>query len=226
MTIQGCSYDNVGYGVQLADFSNTFAAAERNDFQNVHWFGVWLRAAFPAVVGYHEGPIPELFPEPSSFLISHNTIHAIDVADGIGILDYASLVGAGKTLEAVVESNTIILDNTWWGGIWGGAAQDVVVAKNQFTGFSYMPGIYMGVFGDSVSGWTILGNNVQNLNAYVAQIWLGSGTSGCTVVGGSTQTNVWDQGTDNILVGVNNMQGNDPGQEIKDAMMQKLAIHR
>ena len=47
------------------------------------------------------------------------------------------------------------------------------------------------------------GNNTQNVE--VIGIYLGPGTTGCTVVGGSNKTNVLDLGTDNILVGVNNM---------------------
>ncbi|MHA2386093.1 MAG: hypothetical protein ACXAEE_07780 [Candidatus Thorarchaeota archaeon] len=44
----------------------------------------------------------------------------------------------------------------------------------------------------------------------------------CTVVGGPTRTNVWDfMGYENVFVGVNNMQGNSPGQDIADAMEQK-----
>jgi hypothetical protein len=47
-----------------------------------------------------------------------------------------------------------------------------------------------------------IGNNVQAV-ADVG-IYLGPGTIGCTVVGGA-KNNVLDLGTDNILVGVNNM---------------------
>lgn len=49
----------------------------------------------------------------------------------------------------------------------------------------------------------LMGNNVQNITDI--GIYLGPGTNGCTVIGGSTETNVVDLGTDNVLVGVNNM---------------------
>ena len=49
----------------------------------------------------------------------------------------------------------------------------------------------------------ILGNNVQQVGEY--GVYLGEGIHHCTVVGGSNKTNVLDLGTDNILVGVNNM---------------------
>lgn len=49
----------------------------------------------------------------------------------------------------------------------------------------------------------ILGNNVQQVGEF--GIYLSPGVHHCTVVGGSNKTNVLDLGTDNILVGVNNM---------------------
>jgi hypothetical protein len=43
-------------------------------------------------------------------------------------------------------------------------------------------------------------------------IWLGEGTTGCYVIGGSTKTTVVDDGVGNVLVGVNNMgSGLGPG---------------
>jgi len=36
-------------------------------------------------------------------------------------------------------------------------------------------------------------------------IYLGPGTHDCTVVGGPNKTTVVDEGTNNVLVGVNNM---------------------
>jgi hypothetical protein len=56
------------------------------------------------------------------------------------------------------------------------------------------------------------GNNVQNVTDI--GIFLGEGVHGCTVVGGSNKTNVLDLGTNNILVGVNNM-GTGVGPDIQ-----------
>jgi hypothetical protein len=61
----------------------------------------------------------------------------------------------------------------------------------------------------------LLGNNVQNEEE--VGIYLGPGIHGCTVVGGSNKTNVWDDGYDNILVGVNNM-GAGVGPTIHDIL--------
>ncbi len=44
----------------------------------------------------------------------------------------------------------------------------------------------------------------------------------CTVVGGTSKTDVLDiWGYESTFVGVNNMQGNPPGQDIADAMEQR-----
>lgn len=48
-----------------------------------------------------------------------------------------------------------------------------------------------------------LGNNTQAVSDY--PMFLGTDTHDCTVIGGSPKTNVIDLGTNNILVGVNNM---------------------
>ena len=61
------------------------------------------------------------------------------------------------------------------------------------------------------------GNNVQNVEALAAPIWLGEGTSNYIVIGGSNKTNVWDQGTNNTLTGVTKIQGNDLGQQVQEA---------
>ncbi len=63
----------------------------------------------------------------------------------------------------------------------------------------------MGVTGDPedlCTGWKIIGNNVKDLDADVAHIWLGPGSSDCIVVG-RKGTTVLDEGTDNRLVNVN-----------------------
>jgi hypothetical protein len=53
-------------------------------------------------------------------------------------------------------------------------------------------------------------NNVSE--ADFIGIWLGAGTTGCYVIGGSTKTTVVDDGEGNVLVGVNNMgSGLGPG---------------
>ncbi len=57
-----------------------------------------------------------------------------------------------------------------------------------------------------------------------APILLCDSTSQNTVVGGNNKANAVDLGTDNTLVGVNNMQGNPPGPAIRDAMKRKMEM--
>lgn len=64
----------------------------------------------------------------------------------------------------------------------------------------------------------LLGNNVKK--AADIGIYLGPGITGCTVVGGSNKTKVLDLGTDNVLVGVNNM-GTGLGPTIQSFMRMK-----
>ena len=64
---------------------------------------------------------------------------------------------------------------------------------------------------------------MSRLDAWLAKIWLDPGTSNYTVIGGGpNKTNVYDEGTNNILTGVNNMKGNSPSPAIKEAMARKL----
>lgn len=220
------TFDHVNLAIIAFDTSDSVVEISFNDIKNATNFGVYVLQGARTIRFGH--PLPS----PSEFLISHNTIHAIVFADGVGLEDYGPLFGGGKTLEAVVSNNKIILDNTLFGGIVGIFAQDAVVSNNKITGTGGA-GIYGGVFGDTVAGWMIEGNNVENVNAtsplfpISANILLGPGTSNCTVVGGSSKTNVLDQGTNNILVGVNNMgQGQELGQALRDAMKQKLELRK
>jgi hypothetical protein len=87
-----------------------------------------------------------------------------------------------------------------------------LIKNNKFSG-TY--GIVVNpIFGDG-NRCLLLGNNVQHVSEI--GIYLGEGTYGCTVVGGSNKTNVLDLGTDNVLVGVNNM-GTGVGPQIASLM--------
>lgn len=45
------------------------------------------------------------------------------------------------------------------------------------------------------------------MNAIVAPIWLGPGTTDCTIIGGAAKTNVLDEGSGNVLTGVTRTRG-------------------
>lgn len=73
------------------------------------------------------------------------------------------------------------------------------------------------VFGEG-NKCLLQGNNVQNVTDL--GIYLGPGTTGCTVVGGNNKVNVLDLGTGNILVGVNS-RGTGVGPTIAHFMKNK-----
>jgi hypothetical protein len=213
---KGNTFANVAYGLWTMDNSNSAIEFSYNDVPKADYIGVLVqqseRPLFLDVPWY----------SPSQYLVSHNTFHTAGIADAVGVVDLAAVYGPGKRADVVVSHNRITLDDTTYGAIFGEGAQDVVVENNQISG-SGLAGIYLGL-GNPTTGWTLVGNNVQGVDAVVAPIWLGEGTSATTVVGGSSKANVLDEGEDNIIAGVNNMGGNPPGPEIREAMQRKLEI--
>jgi hypothetical protein len=223
LRVERSYFEYVDYATLLFDLSNSTVNISRNEIVYPRYTGILAAQAKLPILGGDLDPYGEL-PEPSSILISQNNFYDVsEEADGIGVYDFAFLVGSDGLLDVVISHNKISLDDTTYGGIFGMGVQNSVVSNNTLLGAG-PTGIYLGISGDPVGGCTLLGNNVQNLDAYIAPIWLGPGTSNCKVVGGSNKTNVWDQGFDNILVGVNNMQGNPLGPEIQEAMQQKMEI--
>jgi hypothetical protein len=222
-SVERSYFEDVDYAALLFNLSNSTVNISRNEINNPGIAGIAAVQTKTTLSGDPPGPNSELI-EPSSILFSHNNIYDISgEADGIFVFDFSFFDGIDGLLDVIISNNKIALNDTFYGGIFGSGVQDSLVLNNKISGTG-LAGIYMGIAGDSVSDCTLLGNNLQNLDAYIAPIWLGPGTSNCTVVGGSNKTNVLDQGIDNILVGVNNMQGNPLGPEIQDAMQQKMEM--
>lgn len=152
--------------------------------------------------------------------ISHNTIYAPGTADGIVLIDYSNFIFGEKSLNAIVSHNDIVLENSVYGGMYVYAVDKAVIANNLISGV----GDY-GILTWLCEGVMLLGNNLQGFEPIIPGWSVPIALlecSYCAVVGGPTKTNVWDyMGYENVLVGVNNMQGNAPGQDIANAM--KLA---
>jgi hypothetical protein len=215
VTVTNNRFTNVGLAAYFDDYSNCVVDVSRNEISDVKWIGV---TASQGEMTYQA--------EPSSFLVTHNTIHGVETADGIVFMDFNS----EKRLNGVASHNRVTLDSDGFGGIFGDSARDVIIANNVIrgTGFS---GIYC--FG--CSGWSIHGNNVENFAAKpswafpdlpvapIALYW----SDDCQVVGGSGKTNTLDYGgTDNVFVGVNNMGYAGLGQDISKAMRRKRDIFK
>jgi hypothetical protein len=169
---------------------------------------------------------------PSQFLIQHNTLNAKGSSmDGVWALDLGPPSGLGKTADLVISDNTIQLAGSEtdpaWAGVEAVFTVDAVISNNRISGGN----AFLGIAAEASSQCMLKANNVQQLQALWAPVGLlgvNSGfpwdTSYCTVVGGNNKTNVYDEGTKNVLVGVNNMQGNAPGPAIKAAMQRKMEM--
>jgi hypothetical protein len=218
---QGNRFANVYFGLRSFDHDNASIEFSHNEIVDVAPEGTGvlaLQTSRPWIFTYP-------WPASTQYLIRQNTIDVAGPVDAIAIVDFGPAFGEGSKVHAVVSQNRIHLEDGLWGGVWGLGANDVLVANNQIRG-SGMAGIYFGFQGLPSSGWTIIGNNVQNLEASVASIWLGEDTSHCTVTGGGRVANVLDEGEGNIVAGVSNMGGNPPGPAIREAMARKLEILR
>lgn len=125
-------------------------------------------------------------------------------------------------VSAVISNNKIHSPSHIppFGAIFSFGVDGAVVTNNIITGEGYAA-IYVGMYNLPTEGCLLKGNNVQNFNASLAQIILGPRTSNYTVIGGSNKCNVIDNGTDNIIVGVNNMGYMELGQDIKEAIEKK-----
>ena len=171
--------------------------------------------------------------EPSQFLIQHNTFKAAaSWENGVWAVDFGPPMGVGKTADFVISDNTVEIASSEadpaWAGIDAVFAVGAVISNNRISGRN----VLIGIAAEGSSQCMVLGNNVQHLDALWAPValvttdwgWGPMETSYCTVVGGNNKINSYDEGTNNVLTGVNNMQGNPPGPAIKEAMKKKQEL--
>jgi hypothetical protein len=132
----------------------------------------------------------------ASVLISHNYYEDTTFAtDGADLVDSTIEYSHNR-----IDGALIGLD-FWNSDPLPDTGTTFLVKNNQIR--TYLAGVaFEQVLGEG-NQCLVLGNNVQQ-SADIG-IFLGPGIHHCTVVGGSNKTNVLDLGTDNILVGVNNM---------------------
>jgi parallel beta-helix repeat protein len=208
---------NCGYDATLIDLDSSSVDFSYNDVSAV---GPTAFAGF-MVAQYVVVPIEV----PSSFLVQHNRLKATGAdEDAIWVADLAPWYGEPKTGNFVISNNDITImpteDRIAGDGIETYQTEGSIISNNRIVG----------------SGWTgiaiwedtramIKANNVQNVVAgffYPAPISLMDMTNNCTVVGFGSKTNVYDEGVNNTLIGVNRVQGNAPlGPAIRDAMERK-----
>ncbi len=208
--VEGNGFTNVAAGPLIQDQENSQVAITSNKLQ------AWAMAAAYIIQG-NGGWWPF---RTSTYVLEHNDIRATEWADGIAICDYAFLSDGWIKVATEVSHNTLSLD-TNYGGIYLGGVQGAVVANNKVSGQG-LAGIYAAPWGwDLVGKGIFKANQVNQLAASVAPIWLGSGSSSCYVIGGNASANVLDEGTGNVLTGVNRVPGQPVGPAVSDAMKRR-----
>lgn len=188
--------------------------------------------AFAGIVAWQAvlGPVAA----PSSFLVQRNRIKATgSYQDGIWLVDYGTVFGEGKTGDFAISNNEITIEPSQgipaYAGIETDFTEGTIISNNRIVGG--------GLFGMALEGDTqamVKANNVQEVTAEYAPIGLMTNlwfapdivvpTTDSTVVGFGQRTNAYDEGIDNTLVGVNNMQGHPPGPAIRDAMKRRMEM--
>ena len=172
-------------------------------------------ATLTTVVGHlqhHEFHVPDVcYGTPLSNLSNASVVVSHNVYEGI----FIAMDGGNLTKTNVefshnrVEGGAIGLD--FWENAFPEQRNSTFLIKNNLFRTELLGVAFEQTFGEG-NHCLLLGNNVQSVTDL--GIFLGEGIHGCTVVGGSNKTNVLDLGTDNILVGVNNM-GSGVGPTIR-----------
>ena len=158
---------------------------------------------------------------PAKVVVEQNDFQVSGFADGVWMMDFST----DANMDARVTWNSFDLDvygmgepgSFYAGGVGSIGFQDTVVSNNRFVG-SAMAGIYLGPWGQVMSGWLIKANNLNNLATEIAPVWLGPGTNHCTVIGANAAENVLDQGTDNVITGMRRTFGDPLGARLHDAL--------
>jgi hypothetical protein len=212
----GNIFTDIDFAVRLFGCRNSYINISNNSFTQIYSGAILLNQLSYLIPFTEDLPL-------SRYIVQNNDFEVERYGDAILLGDSYINFGDEKKMDAIVSNNKIYLNNTFWGGICGYNVNDVLVTNNKIWG-NGIAAIYCGLDYYKCSNWVLNGNNVELVDARVAPIWLSSTTSNFTVIGGSNKTNVRDDGTGNILTGVNNIQGNPPGPEIHEAMMRKLEI--
>lgn len=151
---------------------------------------------------------PVSYLDNATVLISHNNYENVFVATDLSDLMYSTIEYSHNQINGALI------------GLWSynlNPQDDIgstfLVKNNQIRTDLYGV-VFEQTFGEG-NQCLIQGNNVQQVGDI--GIYLGPGIHGCTVVGGSNRANVLDEGTDNVLVGVNNM-GTGVGPTIQPFM--------
>ena len=183
------TYVNVYIGPEMYDLCNSRAEVAFNDISIMDggWYGVYVAN------GWSGSSI-----EPGRAYIHHNHIEVPAFGNGIWIDDFLAVPGEVEGVSVFAFQNDIVLAGDYAWGIVGYGVQDMWLVHNTISG-NGEAGIVVGIMGDTATGWKMVLNDVADLEADVAAIWLGLDSSNCWVLTRGDSGAVFDQGTDNWL---------------------------
>jgi len=207
------------FPLYLADIGGSTADIRRNTIQGARAYGVLVDSALQASLGYGLGPHGAL-PPPSSLSISQNNVSMQGTGDGIGVTDYAYVLGASTFGNVAITGNKVDLGGTPNSAIFGMGVSGVSVSNNKVTGRGGY-GIAAGLWDDPVRNWLLVGNNLQNARTEWPPIVLGPSTSNFVVVGGKNSVNVLDLGTNNTVTGIKPLRDAKLGPLVREGMQNR-----
>ena len=183
------TYVNTLIGPEVYDLRNSHLEVAFNDISLAEggWYGVYLAN------GMYASSL-----EPGRARIHHNHIEVSDYGNGIWIDDWLAVPGEVEGVSVFAYQNDIELSGVGAWGIVGNGVQDLWLVRNTISG-NGDAGILTGIFGDTVTGWFMVLNDVSDLEADVAAIWLGIGTSDCWGLFKGSSSLLLDEGVNNRM---------------------------
>ncbi|HEX9907091.1 MAG TPA: hypothetical protein VGB78_01310 [Thermoplasmata archaeon] len=192
--------DGVVVGIEANDLLNSVVEISYNEIDVRWWSAIFCGQGVMAQ--FSAGSPEEIFlgglPANGVWLIHHNKFYLSEHADAIVLADYGPMTWGEKSFNAIICDNEFNLD-TDYEAVYGFYASNVKVMNNRFAGPNALAGITLGWdYGEECSDWRIFCNDFASLNAALADIYLGPGTTDCKVME-AHGTSVIDLGTDNIV---------------------------
>jgi len=190
------TYVNTMIGPEVYDLCNSRLEVAFNDLSlsPTGWYGIYLAN------GMYASSL-----EPGRAYIHHNHIEVPAYVVGIWVDDFLAVPGEVEGVSVFAHHNDIVLDGEYARGIYAFGVQDAILLRNTISGYGEA-GIVTGTdhpwYGmpDDVGGWKMVLNDMSDLTADVAAIWLGTGTHDCWVLHRGPSSSVLDEGTNNHLM--------------------------
>ncbi len=218
---EGNVFEDVLVGIDMESSESSVFEISHNRSSGTYasmWVLPWLGVFVPS--------------NPSQYFIHDNLFTSKGpYTDGILLLDDPE----NPWIHAMISNNEITVEPSEnepaYAGIEAVFTEGTIISNNHFVGSALL-----GIAVEAASQCMVKANNMEKITADWASIGLFTlnigneqepillPTSDSTVVGSGLKTDVYDEGDNNTLVGVNNMQGKPPGPAIRDAMKRKMEM--